>query len=124
MTYRIEKINDLVRDNLSRIITEELSLKTDALVSITKVDTSKDLRYAQVLVSVFPEDQRDYAEKTLKKELYRIQGLLNDSMHLKIVPKINFILDLTQQKASELEEVFEEIRKEKKEKKFSTRRAS
>ena len=113
MTHRIEKVNDLVRDNLSRIITEELSLKTGVLASITKVDTSKDLRYAQVLVSVFPEEQRDYVEKTLQKELYRIQGLLNDSMHLKIVPKIKFTIDLTQQKASELENVFEKIRKEK-----------
>lgn len=113
MTQRIDKINDLLRDNLSRIISRDLSLKTDVLVSIIKVDTSKDLRYARVFVSVFPEDQRDYAQKTLRKEMYRIQGLLNDALTLKILPRIEFIIDTTQQQVSRFEDLFDQIRKEK-----------
>lgn len=113
MSHRIEKVNDLIRDHLSRIISEELSLKSGVLASIIKVDTSRDLRYAQVLVSVFPQGQQDYVKKTLDKEIYRIQGILNRSLHLKIIPRIRFIIDTTQQKASQLEEVFDKIRKER-----------
>ena len=114
MSQRIDKINDLLRDNLSRIISRDLSLKAGVLVSITKVDTSKDLRYARVFISVFPEDQRDYAQKTLHKEVYRIQGLLNSTLTLKFLPRIEFIVDMTQQQVSKFEDLFDKIRKEKK----------
>ena len=114
MSQRIEKINDLIRDNLSRIISKNLLLKADVLVSIIKVDTSKDLRYARVFISVFPEDQQDYLKKTLFKEIYRIQGLLNKTLNLKIFPRIELVIDTTQQQVSRLEDLFEKIRKEKK----------
>ena len=90
MSHRIEKVNDLIRDNLAKIIKNHLSLKSGVFVSITKVDTSRDLRYAHIFVSVFPEKQQEYAIETLKKELFRIQGELNKTLEMKSFPRLEF----------------------------------
>ena len=113
MPDRIEKVNDLIRDNLAQIINKEVSLKSGVLVSILKVDTSRDLRYCRVFVSVYPEKDKEYAMKTLEKELFPIQGHLNKTLSMKILPRIEFRFDASQQHVSELEHIFEIIRKEK-----------
>lgn len=112
MSHRIEKMNDLIRDCVSDIILKHLSLKKGVFVSITKVDTTKDLRYARVFVSIFPTDQKEYVLATLSKELQRIQNLLGKQLHSKIIPRLRFSLDDTQQEVSDIEEIFQQIRNE------------
>ncbi len=114
MSIRIEKINDLVRDQLMSIIQKDLSWGEGVFISIIKVDTSPDLRYARVFVSVFPEEQRAHVLKKLTQETYFLQGKLNKQLHCRPLPKINFISDETEKKATDLEAIFEKIKKENK----------
>ena len=83
MSDRIPKINTLVKQYIGEIILRDLSLKPGVFVTVSKVDTSPDLRYTRVFVSIFPEKETDYAEKTLIKEVYHIQGKFNQKMKLK-----------------------------------------
>lgn len=114
MSYRIEQINELIRDYLAKIITKEISFKKGIFVSISKVKTTKDLSVAKIFISVFPFKESDYAIKTLEKEIFKIQKKLNRNMQTKILPKISFILDESQEKISGIEEIFEKIKNEKK----------
>lgn len=113
MPNRIEKINDFIRDSLSLIITKDISLKQGVFVSIIKVDTSRDLRYAKVFVSVFPETETDYALKTLKNEIFRIQKGFNAKFNAAKFPKISFTVDSTGGKITKLDELFDQIAREK-----------
>lgn len=110
MSKRIEKINDLIRDHLAEIISREIDLSQGIFISINKVDTSADLRYTKALVSVFPEKNRPTGLKILKKNLYQIQGMLNQKLHCNPLPKVIFVSDETEKKADELERIFEKIR--------------
>ena len=114
MSKRIEKINDLIRDQIAKIITKDLTLRSGVFVSVLKVDTSRDLRYSQVFISVYPANSNEYVQKTLDKERFKIQGLLNDSLKTRYHPKISFKIDNSQENLESLEKVFEKIRKEKK----------
>ncbi|MDP1883758.1 MAG: ribosome-binding factor A [Candidatus Moranbacteria bacterium] len=109
MSQRTTKINELVKQHVNDIILKELSLKSGVFVTIAKVDTTPDLRYTRIFVSVFPEKEIDYVEKTLTKELYRIQGALNKKLHMRPLPKIQFITDLTESKADEIEKLLKQI---------------
>jgi len=109
MSTRIAKINDLIRQNINDILTRELSLKPGVFITIAKVDTTPDLRYTRIFVSIFPEKETAYAVKTLGKELYRIQGALNKKLHMKPLPKVEFKLDTTEQKADEIEKLLKNL---------------
>ena len=113
MSHRIEKINDLIRDNLSKILQKETSSKPGVFVSIVKVDTSKDLRYTDVLIRIFPEKDKKEVARNLEKNIFQLQKELNSSLEIKIFPKIRFKLDATQETVDELEKVFQKIKEER-----------
>jgi ribosome-binding factor A len=113
MSKRILKINQLLKEKLGEIIRKELSLKPSVLVTIIKVDTSKDLRYAKALLSVYPETEDDYVLKTLYKESKKIHKVLHQELFMKPLPKIKFLINDNQKKLSEMEEIFDKIHQEK-----------
>jgi ribosome-binding factor A len=109
MSERIQKVNELIRQHVNDIILKELSLKGDVFVTISKVDTTPDLRYTRIFISIFPEQERTYAMKTLGHEIFRIQGALNKKLRMHPLPKIVFQLDTTESKADEIERLLKEI---------------
>jgi ribosome-binding factor A len=109
MNNRIQKINELIRQTVNDIFLKELSLKEGVFVTITKVDTSRDLRYTRVFVSIFPERETGYVTRALANEIYGIQGKLNKKLHMRPLPKIEFRTDTTEAKADEIEKILKEI---------------
>lgn len=108
-TNRIEKINELIKHDIAEIIERELSLKAGVFITVAKVDTTADLRYTRVFVSIFPEKEISYVTKGLEREMYRIQGSLNKKLSMKPLPRIEFKLDLTESKADAIEKLLKEI---------------
>jgi len=109
MSLRISKVNELIKQQISEIISREVDFKPGIFLTISKVDTTKDLRYTRVFVSIFPERESEYAAKTLQNELSGIQKILNKKLHMKILPKIKFIPDSTEARADEIEKILKNI---------------
>ena len=109
MGYRIEKVNELIKQNLNDIFLRDLSFKEGVFVTISKVDTSSDLRYTRVLISIFPEKETKYVLETLRREMYQIQGTLNKKLSMRPLPRVQFELDTTEVKADEIEKLFQKI---------------
>jgi len=109
MNTRINKINNLIKKDVSDIFLKKLSLKEGVFVTLTKVDTSRDLRYTRIFISVFPETEINYVVKTLKKETFKIQGFLNKKLIMKPLPKISFQVDMTEARADEIEKLLKKI---------------
>src|SRR5271155_1693016 len=90
-TNRIARVNSLIEHGLGPILLQFLQ-DLKGLVTVTKVDTSKDMKYAKVWISIFNGEDKiilDY----LAKNIYEVQGELNKHFHTKIIPKISFHLD-------------------------------
>jgi ribosome-binding factor A len=109
MRLRVSKINELIKSHINEIILKELSLKSGVFVTVSKVDTTPDLRYTRIFVSIFPEKELDYATKTLTKELRHIQGVLNKKLYMRPLPKVQFITDMTESKADVIEKLLKDI---------------
>ena len=111
MANRITKINSLIQRHIGEIMARDISLKPGVFVTVSKVDTTPDLRYTRIFVSIFPEKDLDYATKTLEKEIYRIQGALNKKLSMKPLPKIEFKIDMTESQADKIEKLLKNIDK-------------
>lgn len=106
---RITKVNELVRKLLGEIMERELSLKPGVIMTIAKVDTSKDLRYTRMFISVFPESETRYVSETLKKELPQIQKKLYAKLYMRPMPKLSFEIDTTEQEADKVEKILKNL---------------
>ncbi|HBI17519.1 MAG TPA: 30S ribosome-binding factor RbfA [Candidatus Moranbacteria bacterium] len=112
MSFRMQKVNSLIREQLGEILSRELDLKPGVFLTVFKVDTTNDLRYANVFVSVFPEKEGDYVMTALKNEKSNIQRILNKKLHMKVLPKLVFKLDKTEVEADEIEKILKQIENE------------
>lgn len=109
MSFRLEKLNSLLREELSQMILKEISFPFDTLTTITKVVVSSDLTLARVWISVLPEEKRKIVLKTLQKNKARLQSGLNRRLKIKRIPKIRFILDVSEEKADRINRLLDEI---------------
>ncbi len=110
MTHtRIDRINELIKNTLAQIVQEEAEIPLGVFLTITKVDTSRDLRYARVFVSVFPEKKFGEILRRLEKKAYFIQGILNKKLSMKPLPRIEFIFDRTEVEADKIEKILKSL---------------
>jgi ribosome-binding factor A len=93
MGVRIERINSLIQEELSKLIREELPTDQYGWISVTNVKTAPDLSEAHVFVTVFPEHLE---QKTVEK-LNRMSGYfrkyLSKRIRAKTVPRLRFEID-------------------------------
>lgn len=105
---RAEKLSAAVQRDVNEILLREFNFKPGVFITISRVDTSVDLRYTYLFLSIFPEKETQYVLKSLEKEIYKIQGLLNKKLRMRPLPKIVFKLDTSEIEAEKIEKLLKE----------------
>ncbi len=109
-TNRIAKVNSLIQQQLGPILHESLEGQP-GLVTITKVETSKDMKWAKIWISIFNgADEKIF--QFLNRNIYDLQGELNKHFATKIIPRISFHLDTTPRYVEQIEKVLKKIHEE------------
>jgi len=93
---RIERINHLLRQEIADLLAREIKDVTlsTALISITDVETSADLRSAKVYFSVYgDEDVIKEAGEHLKRASGFLHHNLKERLDLRHTPNLEFVLD-------------------------------
>ena len=57
MSRRIERVNQLIKEELAKIIQLELKDPRLSMITVTRVDTSPDLKRAEVFISIYGDEQ-------------------------------------------------------------------
>jgi len=110
---RAEKINELLKKELGKIVFEFLDVKPGVLVTITRVLTHANLFSVNVFISVYPPGETDVIMDKLKRAIYQTQQLLNKKLRIRPVPKIIFKRDKNPEEAGEVEKILAQIKNEK-----------
>ena len=111
LLHRKEKIGDLIRDEVGKILHRELDLDFEALVTVTRVVISEDHNHARVYVSVFPLEFGQQALESINRSIYFFQQTLNKKLRMRPVPKLFFVLDETEERAAKIEKLVGEVKK-------------
>ena len=90
---RIGRINEEIQRELSALLRTVKDPRVHGLVSITHVDTTSDLRYAKVYISVL--DKRDSTQvlKGLKSAAGWLRRELGHTLQLRYTPELTFVQD-------------------------------
>ena len=111
-----KKINR-VNDDIQRVLSERLrSIKdprvNQGMLSITRVDTTGDLRYSKIYLSVYGLEN----EKELKRGLRSASGWLRrelgQALELRYTPELIFELDRSLEHGAHISALFAEIEKQ------------
>ena len=111
MPHRIEQVNQLIKEELGKIILREVDACKDAMLTITKVDSSANLQIVNVYVSAIIKEKEQSAFEELRRNTGDMQYLLNRKLRMRPVPKIIFKLDTAFEKENKLYEILSDIEK-------------
>jgi len=110
MSHRILQVNELIRQELGKLLVSEVEFPKNCLATIVEVETSKDLRHAKVWLSIIPTVYTQKVLNKLNKMAGHLQFLLNKKLSMKPLPRLFFKIDETERKASEIEDLLDRIK--------------
>lgn len=92
-TNRINRINEDIQRELASLFRTVKDPRVQGLISITRVDTTSDLRYCRVYVSVLDRSDVKEVVKGLKSAAGYLRRELGHALTLRYTPELQFVAD-------------------------------
>lgn len=106
---RMRRVNEAVREVLSETLAGGLKDPRIGFVTVVSVDTTTDLSYSKVYVSVMGDDEE--REKTLEGLAHcrgYLQSLLAAQLGMRRTPQLTFVLDESIEHGMRIEKLLKE----------------
>lgn len=111
MTTRQNKVQELLRAEISDILLREIKDPRLGFITITGVEITSDMRHARVFVSILgSEEDRVRNLKVLRSAEHFVRQTLRSRLAMKVLPEIEFRLDTSADNAIRMLELMEQIK--------------
>jgi ribosome-binding factor A len=108
---RGKRIADLIQQELSRLIRQEVGDPRIGMVTITEVKVSRDLAYADVYFTMLGQDDAGAAEASLNQAAGFLRTHLAKTMSTRITPRLRFHHDYSIEEGAHMAKVIDDARK-------------
>ena len=114
MSRRVDRINGLLREEISRLLSREIKdPRLSGLLTITQVRTSSDLRNAKVYLSVLGNDEANTtALQGIRSAATFLRKQLRERLRLKYVPFLTFEIDDSMETSDHIFRLMDQARQE------------
>ncbi|MCX7779318.1 MAG: 30S ribosome-binding factor RbfA [Negativicutes bacterium] len=110
---RLEKIQEFIKQEVSKIILTELKDPRIGFVTVTQVEVTGDLRSAKIYVSLMGNDEQKAASwEGLQRAMGYIRTEIGKRIRLKFTPEISFHVDETLEYSARIQELLLKIKEE------------
>ncbi len=107
---RLDRVNQLLKEEVSLLLQRELKDPRLGFVTVTEVETSKDLRMAKVFVSVLG-DEAKWASSLAALASARgfIRSWLRGHLELRVTPDLDFRPDRSMEHAAHIQSLLKRL---------------
>jgi ribosome-binding factor A len=107
---RADRVGDLIKEEISRIIQHELKDPGIGFVTITGVELSDDLKHAKIFYSVLgDEEAKKESSSALRRACGFVQREMGRRLRLKYTPEIYFLFDPSVEYGARIERLIEKM---------------
>lgn len=109
---RNERIAEEIKKVVSQIINNDLKdPRIEGLISVTKVEVTKDIRHATIFISFYGDKtKRDTTFEVIKNAKGYIRRELAGSIRVRYIPDISFKLDESIEYGIHINKLLEEVK--------------
>ena len=101
---RLDRVNQLIKEEVSMLLQRELKDPRLGFVTVTEVDTAKDLRQAKIFISVLGGDEQWKASMAaLTSARGFIKNWLRRNLDLRVTPELDFRPDRSMEHAARIQ---------------------
>ena len=110
MTQRTDRVDELLRQEIGAIVTRDVADPRIGFVTITKVETTPDLRHAKVWISVIGQPtERRGTVAALQRAMPFVRHELGRSLRIKRIPDLHVHLDDTAERGTRVLQLLNEL---------------
>ncbi|HEX5589216.1 MAG TPA: 30S ribosome-binding factor RbfA [Candidatus Limnocylindrales bacterium] len=110
MTQRTNRVDELLRQEISALIVREIADPRIGFATITDVETAPDLRHARVWVSVIGSaEERKAAVQALQRAMPFIRHELGGRLRIRRIPELHVELDDTMERGTRVLRLLNEL---------------
>jgi ribosome-binding factor A len=107
---RLDRVNQLIKEEVSTLLQRELKDPRLGFVTVTEVDTTKDLRQAKIFVSVLGgDDQWKASIAALTSARGFIRNWLRQHLDLRVTPDLVFRPDRSMEHAARIQALLKDL---------------
>jgi ribosome-binding factor A len=107
---RLDRVNQLIKEEISTLLQRELKDPRLGFVTVTEVETSKDLRMAKVFVSVLGDDRQWAASlAALTSARGFVRNWLRQNLDLRVTPEVDFRPDRSMEHAAKIQSLLKQV---------------
>ena len=110
---RIERVNSELLKQISYVIDYELKDPriSVGMISITRVKTTPDLKYAKVYLSFYTDDKDKQKEslEIISKANGFIRNQLKNRVQLRLLPELHFVVDDSTQYGMKIDKILKDL---------------
>ncbi len=108
---RLERVNQLIKEEVSMLLQRELKDPRLGFVTVTEVDVTPDLKHAKVYVSVLGTEERWASSfRALESARGFVWNWLRRHLDLRVTPEIAFRPDRSMEHAAHIQSLLAELR--------------
>ncbi|MBT8378346.1 MAG: 30S ribosome-binding factor RbfA [Ignavibacteria bacterium] len=111
-SYRVDKVEQLIKEQISHIFLNKLNNLQLGFVTITNVKVSSDLKTAKIYFSVLEKERRHVVLEKLEFNRGQIRTELAHRIQIKFVPELKFFIDDTLDYVEKIEGLLNKIHKQ------------
>lgn len=97
MKIKMERVNAELARQITKIIAEDIKDPRlgNAIIGVTKVYTTPDLKYAKVYLSIYAKSSEEIesAYYTVCRSKTYIRNMLKECVQIRTLPELNFLID-------------------------------
>jgi ribosome-binding factor A len=110
MSQRTQRVDELLRQEIGVIVTREVADPRIGFATITRVETTPDLRHARVWVSVIGQPaERDATIAALGRAMPFVRHELGRTLRIKRIPELHVRLDDTAERGTRVLHLLSEL---------------
>lgn len=107
---RVDRVNQLLLEELARLLRREVKDPRVARVTVTGVETTPDLRHATVYVRTLGDETPvEEAIEGLRSAEGYLRGTLGRELHMRRIPEFTFEADRTLERARRIEHLLDQV---------------
>src|SRR5262245_30102119 len=113
LSHRVERIAEQIREEVSQILSSEVSDPGVGLVTVTRVKVTPDLSLARVYWTALGDTaQRKQTAKALARAASYVRHLLSARLTLRRSPEVQFLFDQSVAAQDRVDQILQEIKRE------------
>ena len=110
---RLDRVNQLIKEEVSNLLQRELKDPRLGFVTVTEVETSKDMRVAKVFVSVLGDERQwERSLAALSSARGFVRNWLRQHLDLRVTPDVDFRPDRSMEHAARIQSILRKVQDE------------